>query len=163
MGFSFNGNTPKNITYNGNVVKTLEYNGVTVWKKSNPVYWYNGSSYGSGYPSTWTITKAKPNNCDHPEDCEVYYRNTLATPYAHLGEHPWSVEGYATGNTGGNEYMEIVTSNMDGYIVVNGVTISTAGTHTINVSGLSSVTMYLYLSGFEGDPGSLTVNSIRFY
>jgi len=34
MGFSFNGNTPNEITFNGNDVLVLKWNGTTVWEKS---------------------------------------------------------------------------------------------------------------------------------
>jgi hypothetical protein len=169
MAFNFNGNTPKVITYNGNDVKKLIYNGVTVWTKSNPVYWLQGASHGeggtvsAGYPTEWTITFTDV-RCDHPEDCEIYIRNVMAEIYCNSAEE-WWVEAQATGSTNGNQYMEIVVSQMtegSASIACNGTTISKAGTYTINVDGLSTVTMYASLHWWS-DPGYFSIDSIRFY
>lgn len=133
------------------------------WKaNSNPVYWYNGSSYGSGYPSSWTVT-ATDVQCDHAEDCEIYYRTSINDLYANHHE-PWSMSLQATGSTGGNQYMEIVVSGVQyGSLSINGTTITSGGTYTINVGGLSSVTMYASLGGHEYAVGSIPIKSIRFY
>lgn len=178
MAFNFNGNTPKVITYNGNDVKKLIYNGVTVWTKSNPVYWLQGAShgsggtYGAGYPTQWTVTYEDV-NCDHPEDCGIYEDLQIAGIECRSDE-AWTVHAQATGSTGGNETMEIVVSDVLGYdpeedgtitsyISINGYVINKRGTHIINVSGLSSVTMYAYLSNFEYCTTYFSIDSIRFY
>lgn len=134
-----------------------------IWERtSNPVYWYNGSSYGSGYPSNWTVT-ATDVDCNHAEDCEIYYRTPINDLYANHHE-PWSLNAQATGSTGGNQYMEIVVSGVQyGSLSINGTTITSGGTYTINVSGISSVTMYASLGGHEYAVGSIPIKSIRFY
>jgi uncharacterized repeat protein (TIGR02543 family) len=139
---------------------------------SNPMYWYNGSSYAAGYPTRWTVT-AEDVDCDHPEDCEIGKGLDIHNLSGSCDE-PWSFQAQATGNTGGNKYMEVVVREVVGYspagdgsitstISINGYVINKAGTHTINVDGLNSVTMYADLSNFEYSQTYFVISSIRFY
>lgn len=176
MAFKYNGNDPKKIFYTGYdvngayltnaEVKEVKYYNDVVWKRSNPVYWYNGSSYGVGYPTNWTVTSTDV-DCNDPEDCEIYYRTDIHDIYANHHE-PWSLTAQATGNTGDNETMEIVVSGVQyGSLSIAGAskttTITSAGTYKIDVSGLSTVTMTASLGGHEYAVGSIPISSIRFY
>lgn len=129
---------------------------------SNPMYWYNGSSYGAGYPTQWTITGTDV-NCDHEEDCEIYYTNSIRQLYANHHEG-WSLNAQATGGTGGNQFMEIaITGFSYATLTINGKSITSTGTYKIDVTGLSSVTMYASLGGHEYAVGEITISSIKFY
>lgn len=166
-----NGYTKTNYVFNGwnlgavGEVVTLSENTTAYaqWLRySNPMYWYNGSSYGSGYPSDWTIVETDV-NCDHEEDCEIYYRTPINNLYANHHE-PWSLSAKATGKTGGNQYIEIVISGMAyGSLSVNGKTITTAGTHKIDITNISDITIYANLGGNEYAVGNIAINSIKFY
>lgn len=121
-----------------------------IWQiLATPVYWFNRVTDAngvqkqvltSGYPGSWTETGRC---CD---DGNV--SNEIWEVYITCSNHTAYFSGTATGATGGNPYVSLYVTQMSSgsWIDVAGTKITTAGTHKINISGKSTITMTIFVN-----------------
>lgn len=121
-----------------------------IWEiLATPVYWFNrvtnddGSEsqvLTSGYQGSWTETGRC---CD-----DAYITNDIWNVYLRCNNHDSYFSGTASGATGGNPYVTIYITQMSAgsWLEVNGTKITSTGTHKIDISGLTTLTLSLYVA-----------------
>ena len=145
----------------GHDISRIRCKGQDVWKKSEPFYWIKNGAVQSGFPSTYSISK---------NPSEVWTRNLITNFYCSCGT--LGQTGYLSGSTSkvetkGNKYMTVTVSfdvaHGGGSFSINGTTITTAGTHTIDVSNVDSVSISASLWSYAYSATGSAINTIYFH
>lgn len=130
-------------------------------KVAEPFYWIKNGVVQSGYPSTYTTSKS-------PSECWI--RNLLTNFYCSMGSsaNNGSVSGYTSEvDTKGNKYMTVTVSfdvaHGGGSFNINGTTITTEGTHTIDISNVDSVSIAATLWSYAYSATGSAISSIYFH
>lgn len=158
-GFTFAGWELGGVTYTAGdtVIATTNVTLHAAWL-TEAFYWFNINddytyTYTDGYPTNWTID----GQC-----CDDINITSTSMPSldVNCNDHTAYVIATASGATKGCKYVTIYITDINSsisYIMVNGTKITTAGSHTVDVSNLDTLT----LSAYNGD--NITINYIYFH
>lgn len=145
----------------GHNISRIRYKGQDIYKDSEPFYWIKNGSVQSGFPSTYSISKSPS---------QVWTKNLLTNFYCSCGS--LGSTGYLSGSTSkvetkGNKYMSITVTfdiaHGGGSFSINGTTITTAGTHIIDVSNVDSVSISASLWSYAYSATGSAITNIYFY
>lgn len=138
-------------------------NGVTttVWVANTPFYWIQDGTVQDSHPTAYNVTSVNPS--------DTYYRNALTGFYMTGNASANSTFKGVTDSvdTQRNKYMEVVVASMKGAsckLTVLDTEITSAGTYTIDVSGVDTVAIALDITASAGgNEATANISSIRFY